>query len=330
MMPRPALFSLTLSLPLLLATPASAQHGPAPIGIHLDFTRGPDTRQCPNEADLRGEIAAQLGHDPFTDSGPRRLVTSVHRRKTGAFVATTELLDSSGAPLGERGELVGGDCRALFGLLAARIEVLVTLASPPPASPAPAAPPPPEPPALVLPPVINPPESPPPPPSALRLRLGVGSGIEVGVGPSPSPTFALHIGLQAPVVSVAFEARTDLPLTGSGEDGARVRSQVVSGSALACFHGFQQGIFFGCAMFTAGVFTGGDERGAMGATSQIYSAAGPRLGLAIPFSARRFAIYIAGDVLGTLHPIRVLFDEMPVWKNGSVAAAFQVGFFAFR
>lgn len=329
MMPRPSLLLVALSGPLLLAPPASAQPRPAPIGIHLDFTRGPDTRQCPDSADLRGEIAAQLGHDPFTETGPRRLVTSVHRRKTGAFVATTELLDSDGAPLGERGELVGGDCRALFGLLAARIEVLVTVAPPPPESPAPLPPPPAPPPAPALPSTTRPPESP-PPPSALRLRLGAGTGVEVGVGPSPSPMFALHVGLQAPILSVAFEARTDLPLTGAGDDGARVRSQVVSGSALACFHGFNQGIFFGCAMFTAGGFFGGDQRGTMGATGEVYSAAGPRLGFAIPFGARRFAVYVAGDVLGTLHPIRVLFNEMAVWKTAPVAAALQVGFFAFR
>jgi hypothetical protein len=129
---------------------------------------------------------------------------------------------------------------------------------------------------------------------------------------------------------LAFEARTDLPLSGAGEGGARVRAQIISGSALSCFHGFEKGIFFGCAMFTAGVFIGGDQRSATGTGSAIYSAAGPRLGIAIPFGEDRFAVYFAGDVLGTLHPIRVLFAEVPVWETGSVAAALQVGVFAFR
>ena len=319
---RPVVFPLAL---LILLTPAlgRAANSPPPAGVRLEYKRGPGVRQCPDVTELRSEVAAQLGRDPFTEAGTRRLVASVNRRKDGSFVATAELFDGDGATISALGELVGTDCHALFVLLAARLEVLVTVAIAPPQS---------APPSVVTPPVlpfVKPPELP-PPASPLRLRLGAGSGVEVGVGPSPSPTFALHVGLQAPILSVAFEARTDLPLTGAGEGGARIRAQVLSGSTLACFHGFKESIFFGCAMFTAGAFIGGDQRAAMGVGSAIYSAAGPRLGIAIPFAAGRFAVYFTGDVLATLHPIRVRFAEVPVWETGSVAAAFQAGFFAFR
>jgi hypothetical protein len=141
--------------------------------------------------------------------------------------------------------------------------------------------------------------------------------------------FALQVGLALPPLSIAFEARTDLPLNATGENDARVRAQVVSGSLLTCFHGFNEGIFFGCAMFTAGVLVGGGPLSATGSGSAVYSAAGARLGVAIPFAARRFALRVEGDALGTLHPIRIWLDEQPVWQTGSVAGALQVGFSAF-
>jgi hypothetical protein len=325
MMLRPALLSLALSLPLFLAVnPARAAPRPRHVGVRLTYERGPGAHHCPDVADLRSEIAAQLGRDPFTDAGPWRLTATVSRRKDGAFVATTDFLDSDGLPTNVLPALVAPDCRTLLANLAVRIEIVLTdppLAPAPP--PAPALPPP-----LTVLPAVAPIEAP-RPPSSRWLRLGAGNGIEIGTGPTPTPMFSLNVGLALPPLSIAFEARTDLPLNGTGENGARVHAQIVSGSLLTCFHGFSDGPFFGCAMFTVGALVGADQRYATGAESALYSAAGARLGVAIPFASRRFAFHVEGDVLGTLHPIELRFDEQPVWRTGSIAGALQAGFFAF-
>ena len=141
--------------------------------------------------------------------------------------------------------------------------------------------------------------------------------------------FSLHVAFALPPLSIAFEARTDLPLNTTGENDTRVHAQIISGSLLACFHGFEDGPFFGCAMYTAGALVGAAQSSATGAGGALYSAAGARLGVAIPFASRRFAFRVEGDVLGTLHPIQVRLDKEPVWQTGSIAGALQVGFSAF-
>ncbi len=330
MMLRPALFSLALSLPLLLAvTPASAAPRPRHVGVRLSYERVPGARHCADAADLRSEVAAQLGRDPFTDAGPWRLTATINRRKNGELVATTEFLDSDGQPTHVLPDLVAPDCRTLLADLAVRIEIALTDPPAPLASvpqpPQPPQPPPPPPPAVPT--VVVPNDA--SPRSSRRLHLGAGTGMEIGVGPTPTPMFSLNVGIALPPLSIAFEARTDLPLNATGENDARVHAQIVSGSLLACFHGFEQGIFFGCTMFTTGVLVGGGPLSATGSGSSVYSAAGGRLGLAVPFAARRLAFHVEGDMEGTLHPIKIRFDEQPAWQTAPVAGALQLGFFAY-
>ena len=322
-MVRATCFAFVLPI-LLLSVPARAAPRPRHVGVRLSYERGPGARHCADAADLRSEIAAQLGRDPFTEAGPWGLTATINRRKDGAFVATTDFLDSDGQPANVLPALVAPDCRTLLANLAVRIEIILT---DPPLPPAPAPAPTPPPPPAVLP-VATSIETPPPRPMR-RLRLGAGTGIEIGVGPTPTPMFSLHVALALPPLSIAVEARTDLPLNATGENNMRVHAQIISGSLLACFHGFEDGPFFGCAMYTAGALVGAAQRSETGAGGALYSAAGGRLGVAIPFASRKFAFRVEGDVLGTLHPIQVRFDEQRVWQTGPVAGALQVGFSAF-
>ena len=322
---RSASFALALAL-LLASAPLRAATRPRGVGVHLDYERGPGARQCPDVTKLRGEVAAEIGLDPFIEAGPWRLRAAVTRGKTGAFVATAELLDSDGATSAAMGDMVSPDCRSLV-LKALAVWISWQLTDPPlPPSPPTVAPPPPPPP-----PPTRPPPPPAEPPPAFRLRLGAATGIELGVGPTPTPLFSLNLALQSttvPILSLAVEARTDLPLPATVDGGARVHALVLTGSLLACFHVFDEGILYGCPMFSAGLISSG-ERYATADASGLYSAAGARVGATIPFASHRFAFTLTGDMLGTLHPFRVFFDKRPVWQTGSLTGAIQAGFSAF-
>ncbi len=299
--------------------------------MRLEYERSPAARQCPDANLLRGEVAAEIGLDPFTEAGPWRLRVAVTRRKNGAFVATADLFDGDGGSEDSMGEQPARDCRALILKVVAAWASLVLTDPPPP-------PPPDPPPASALDPPPAPlPDPPPPPPPPLspspppfRLRLGAATGIELGVGPTPSPLFALSLAVQSTQVpiSLAFEVRTDLPLPATVESGERIHAWVITGSVVGCYHFVKEGLLFLCPMFTAGRASGG-ARFSVTDASSIYSAAGGRVGVAIPFASRRFAFTFAGDVLGALHPFRIRFAERPVWQTGDMTGALQTGVSAF-
>ncbi len=83
---------------VLVAASAAAAPRPPGIGVHLEYQRAPRAQQCPGEIELRGWVAAGLGHDPFTETGPWRLIINVNRRRDGAFIATTTLFDDKEPP----------------------------------------------------------------------------------------------------------------------------------------------------------------------------------------------------------------------------------------
>ena len=322
-MRRPACFALLLALVLASASTHAAKP-PRGVGVRLDYERGPGAQQCPNEKMLRGEVAAEVGSDRFTEAGPWRLHAAITRRKNGVFVATADLFDDHGAAVDSMGEQSSRDCRALVLKVVAvwaSWELTDPLPPPPPTTPQP-----PPPPALPSD-APTPPPLPTPTPPAFRLRLGAATGIELGTGPTPTPLFSLNLALQSttvPIVSLAFEVRADLPLPATVEGGARIHALVLSGALLTCIHAFDEGLLFFCPMFTAGRVSA-SERSSTAEASGIYSAAGGRVGAAIPFASRRFAFTLTGDVLGTLRPFEVLFNARRVWQTGFVTGAVQAG-----
>lgn len=333
---RPASFALAFAI-LLASAPLGAANRPRGVGVRLDYTRGAGARQCPDASLLRGEVAAEIGKDRFTGAGPWRLHAAVNRRKNGAFVATADLFDSDGARVDTTGEIISVDCTTLVKALA--VWTAIQLTDPLPSLPLPAAPPSASPPpalpdalpaaVLTLP---DQPSLPAAPPPLFRPRLSAATGIEFGVGPTPTPLFSLNVALQSttvPILSLAFEVRTDLPLPATGEGGTRIHALVLTGSLLTCFHALDEGMLYWCPMFTVGLRSSGERR-AMGDQTSVYSAAGGRFGAAIPFASRRLAFTLAGDVLGTLRPYQLLFEERTVlWQTASVAGALQVGMSAF-
>lgn len=333
---RPASFALLLAI-LLAPASASAAKRPPGVGVRLEYERGPGAQQCPNEKMLRTEVAAEVGSDPFTEAGPWRLQAAVTRGKNGMFTATADLFDDHGALVESLGQQSSRDCRGLV-LKVVAVWASWELTDPLP-SPLPTTPP--------LPPPVLPPAAPPvpplsSPPPAFRLRLGAATGIEIGAGPTPTPLFSVNLALESttvPIVSLAVEVRTDLPLPATVEGGSRIHTFLLTGSLLTCFHAFDEGLVFLCPMFTAGRVSGGARPPTAYASDMIstpdasgsgsYSAAGGRVGMRIPFASRRFAFTIAGDVLATLHPFDFVIEERRVWQTGAVTGAVQAGISTF-
>ncbi|MEO5725760.1 MAG: hypothetical protein ABI134_13950, partial [Byssovorax sp.] len=308
------------------------------VGVRVDYERGPGAQQCPSEKTLRSEVAAEVGSDLFTDAGPWRLRATVTRGKNGVFAATADLFDDHGVLVESMGPQSSRDCRALV-LKVVAVWVAWELTDPPP-SPPPTTPPPPPPALPLAAPPPPPPPLPSPPPPAFRLRLGAATGIELGAGPTPTPLFSLNLALESttvPIVSLAFEVRSDLPLPATVESGAHIHTHVLTGSLLTCFHAFDDGLAFLCPMFTAGRVSGTARPSASEASgissaadgSGTYSAAGGRVGMRIPFASRRFAFTLTGDVLGTLHPFGMRIDGPRVWQTGAVTGAVQAGVSTF-
>jgi hypothetical protein len=314
----PALFALVL----LDASLARAERPRRPT-VRLEYERKKGAESCPDEISLRAHVAAQLGRDPFTPEGSWRVVASVARRGAG-FVASMEAFENDGKSWSPDPTADPSCARLVNEILA--LSIAIELSEPPPAPP-PAAPPivataPPEGKPSV------PPESPAPQdPEAMRVRLAFGTGIEIGVGATPSPVFALDVGLRWPIVSVALEGRTDLPLTGTGEGGVSVQTHVIAGSMLGCLHA--RALYaYGCGLLSLGMQRGGDVRSPSPYPSTAYAAAGGRIGLEIPFTPR-FAVHVAGDVLAALNPIAIRSNLHNVWQAAPVGGAAQGGLVAF-
>jgi hypothetical protein len=328
---RSTLPTAALLLVILGASSARAEPAHRPTA-RLEYQRNKGAEQCPGEGELRAYVAARLGRDPFTADSSRRIVSTVARKGRG-FVGTMDLFEN-GEKSWSQGPIEDPDCARLVDEILA-LAMVINLSEPPAAAPSPPintpAPAPSPPPA----------DKPAPPaekpaavdPDAVRLRLAFGSGVELGDGPTPSPVFSLNVGMRWPVVSVALEARSDLPLTGTGADGVQVQTHVVAGAAMMCLHASAL-YLYGCGMFAAGVQRGGDPRSPSGSMSTAYAGAGGRGGLEIPFSPR-FAVQLTGDLLAALNPIAIRGQPnagaplRELWRSAPAAGAVQGGLVAF-
>jgi hypothetical protein len=227
--------ALTISAVVLLNASFARAERPRRPSVRLEYERKKGAAMCPDEASLRAHVAAQLGRDPFTPEGSRRVVASVARRGAG-FVANMEAFESDGKAWSP-GPITDPSCARLVNEILA-LSIAIELSEPPPRPPDP---PPAAPPIVATAPPANALRAPvarlaPQGSGAMRLRLAFSTGVEIGVGPTPSPMFALNVGVRWSMVSVALEGRTDLPLTGTGEGRVPVQAHVIAGSLLGCLH----------------------------------------------------------------------------------------------
>jgi len=182
---------------VLASAPALAR---AEVLVSLDYQTDPGLAACPGPAEFRAAVARQLGHDPFREDAPRRML--VRLNASGARIeGRIEWRDTSDQLEGERtfsarNETCARMARAMALATAIQIQLLAlaepaTEAEPPPTVTVPQPPPPPPPP---VPPAV---EVPPPAPPEPLVAIEAGVAVMQDLGGAPAtaaPRIAFTVG----------------------------------------------------------------------------------------------------------------------------------------
>ena len=174
------------ALALVIVLVASPRHARGELLVSLDYQTDPALSGCPSAADFRKAIVRQLGHDPFRDNAPRRMLVRLYPTG-GRMGGRVEWRDASDQWEGERtfssrNESCADMARAMALATAIQIDLLAIPDQAPPEKPVvearPAVPKVAEiKPTVVLPapPIVA--EVPPPPPSPKESRIAVAVGV---------------------------------------------------------------------------------------------------------------------------------------------------------
>lgn len=319
------------------SSPARAQPPPPlpHIGVQLAYVRGPGTeKMCPDEAHLRRALAADFGYDPTLAAASSRLTIVITQGPQNTVHGTMELRDAAGN-VGWKGNhrALYNDCWTLIDGIALGVRIGIDRIAPPrdpppapiPAKPLAPAPIPsepsgsepsrPAPPPVVSspPPGLTRPRGPRPPQPALgkatrrpRVRAGIGAAFSLGSAPVPNVGIEVQAGVRWPSMSLALEARGDLP-TGANEDAEGFSTGRLAGSLVPCGH---VGVFVGCLLGTLGKqYASNDAQD----VSEWYGGGGARIGIEVPITGT-VALRFSGDLVGTV-PLVVRVDTVERWGS---------------
>jgi hypothetical protein len=178
---------------------ASQARAGAELLVSLDYQADPTLTNCPSAADFRKAIVRQLGHDPFRENAPRRMVVRLY--STGPRMAgRVEWRDASDQWEGERTfSSRTGSCadmaRAMALATAIQIDLLAVPEQPAPEKPPAEA----NRPAVTVPapPIVIVTPAPAPPPKEPRIAIDVGIGAIQDFGDAPMfalPRIAVTVG----------------------------------------------------------------------------------------------------------------------------------------
>jgi hypothetical protein len=326
---------LPLVLGSVLRAATALAQGPASPpreDVRLEYAPAPG---CPNERGLRGEIAANMGHDPFSPGGAAVLRVVIGRRN-GSFVASSELRDASGRILWSDPPLTEASCRRLIVALGVVLGIVLEPA-PAPAPPPQPLPPPPAPvaPAPVAPapppPSVEPPPTKLPPPVSLRpkIRFAAGGALSLGSAPGPTGAFLIDLGVRWPTVSISIEGRMDLPVTGVVDGGVDERVRLAGASVVPCYH---LRWFAGCGVVSvADVRAEATDMYTQVGVSKLYAALGVRAALEWPVPrVPVLALRLSLDGLATVVPARLAISNYGtvVWHTPPVTGLLGGGLVA--
>lgn len=323
---------------------ARAQPPPPPphIGVQLAYLLGPGLeKRCPGEAHLRGEFSADFGYDPIQEDASSRLTIAVTPGPGGILLATMELRDARGT-VSWKGHHKAYDCYILLNGVSLSVRIGIDRIAPPRSPPVPAptearaaepepkAPEPepePEPTAdpspargSKTPAAWTPtrPASPAPstfPASHMLMDIGFGASFRLGAAPAPSLSLGIQGGLRWSLVSLALEARGDLPT--SGEE--QFSTSRISGSILPCGH---VSVVVGCLVGTVGRehATNEEDDG-----TAWYAGAGGRLGVEVPLVGP-ILLRATGEIVATMgENLSVDMDRESQWVAPPIYGAFGAG-----
>jgi hypothetical protein len=298
-----------------LTSAESARAQPAHPRARLDYRVEPGLPTCPNADELRSQVVARLGYDPFDTSAPQRVVATL-RREGQMFVATVRLELSDGA-VRERQPLssAAADCGEIGAAVALAVSIAIdplslTRAPPPPSpsvttpdKPAPKAPPTPTPPPEVA--------APQQPERTHEARVGAGILGSVGALPAPSFGPSLFIGAAIPSASLSLEGRYDLPVERTGAAGA-VRASLLLAALVPCI---EPGPLAVCGIFTGGALFGAGEnvdRPAHDTTPYIAIGARAAIGQRV---TDRFRLRLQIDAETPLRPTTLQIAGADAWRS---------------
>jgi hypothetical protein len=221
--PRLRAWSAVLAFLAFLAVPtAFAVRARAEALVSLDYATDPALAACPSAADFRREIVRQLGHDPFRDPAPRRVVVRLYSAgvRMGGRVEWRDAHDEweGERTFSSRNEGCAQMARAMALATAIQIQLLDRVEGGPPPKLAPDSKPPGPQVDTVRPPVAPPaPAATPVPfpagvPAAREpwIAVEVGAGVLFDLGDSPTMV------LPRVAVSLGRPSATGLRLAASG------------------------------------------------------------------------------------------------------------------
>lgn len=321
-------FLVALALALVAST-ASAQEA---LTVRLSVERAPGAERCPDDELLRDAVRARLGRDPFDDAS--RIAVRVSFVRSGRAWRGRIERTVDGAPAGARElEVVGRDCEELAQAVTLAIGIAVdpiALAELAGAEPEPLPEPPPEPvttpspaleePARVAPEEPPPPETPPPAPS-VAFRVVARGGLAALVAPEVNATFALGAGLSFDALSVALEARIDVPSRAGLPNGGSVEAHVIGVTLAPCAH---IGPVALCGLVSVGVLRIRAAEDALGQGDVAWAAGGARVGVEVPIGDVWY-FGVVGDGLVTFTETVLALDERVVWVSSPISLVLSAG-----
>jgi hypothetical protein len=148
-------------------------------------------------------------------------------------------------------------------------------------------------------------------------------GIITSLGTAPRATFGLtaQAGVRRGPVSLAIEARDDLPVSASTHGASGVTTALLQAALVPCLHHL---FVSGCALASAGAMRGwgfGVDRPLSQTTP--WAAAGGRIAIELEV-ATQVLVRVHLDVLATLTPTTLLLNGAPAWVSPPVSGALGV------
>ncbi|HZL16161.1 MAG TPA: hypothetical protein VFG23_00320 [Polyangia bacterium] len=197
--PRLRAFSAVLaSIAVPTAIPA---HASAEVLVSLDYGTDPALAGCPSAADFRREIVRQLGHDPFRDPAPRRVVVRLYSAgpRLGGRVEWRDAHDEweGERTFSSRNESCGQMARAVALATAIQIQLLARVEGSGPPKLAADSKPPSSAVVVPVPSMRSEVPLPVPAPKEARIAVEVGAGVLSDLGDSPTmvlPRVAVSLG----------------------------------------------------------------------------------------------------------------------------------------
>jgi hypothetical protein len=309
---------------------AAAGRADANPAARLVYVRESGTEACPDEAAIRGAVAARLGYDPFFPSAPATMMVELSRDREGdGYRAHIQLLGEDGRLHGVRDIAQASPrCEDIIDTIALSVSIAIdprSLVSPrrdvaaPPAVPAPPEPAT-TPPRPVL--VAEKTDGAAVPRSHLELHLdaGVGAGGWIDAAPAPNASGELFLRLRSPRWSFAIEARGDVPASRTLSEGT-VETWLAFGSVVPCV---RVDFFHACIVGSAGVLHATSTAASPNDANVFHAAVGPRVGAELPLG-RGFALWAHLDALWTLTQETLQINGRDVYPLPDASFGLTVG-----